>query len=380
MNQSLKLELTNIRHQIHHHAELSGCEKNTILLLTEKLNKLRHPPQLFPLDQNGLLARFSGSHEGPNILLRADIDALPIQESSEKSYASVTAGVAHLCGHDGHCSSLLGCAIQLSETPLVRGQVDLLFQPAEETGQGGPMMVRALKQLGVQYDAAFAYHNLPGYPLGQVVLRHQHFTAAVQSIAIQFKGRIAHAAEPEQGICPAYAIAQLLQLAERWSLNQPEKADFQLITPICVHMGETAYGTMPGDGEVHFTLRCWGNERMDLLAKKFQQQIEQIAHDQQLAVHYDWLDIFRSCENHTEAVDVLEQICHQFGQEVYHRPQPFKWGEDFGCFTEHFNGAMFGLGSGEQQPPLHHIDFDYPDELLVPAAKMFEHIARHYCG
>lgn len=327
-----------------------------------------------------MLARFSSDIAGPRILLRADMDALPIQEVSECFYQSENVGVAHLCGHDGHATSLLGCALALSENAIAMGEVTLLFQPAEETGQGGPAMIAELKRLELKFDAVYAYHNLPGYPLGKLVLRDDFFTAAVQSIAIKLHGQTAHAAEPEKGRCPAQAIGQLTALTQQWSLNQPDQPDFQLITPICIRMGEVAYGTMPGDGEVHFTLRCWGNERMDWLASQFEAQLKQIAQANQLDYSFEWRDVFRSCENQKDAVNVLESVAKYHKITPLYRSEPFKWGEDFGCFTQVFNGAMFGLGSGESQSALHQVDFDYPDALLPIASDFFTAIVRHHCG
>ncbi|CAG9001231.1 MAG: N-acetylcysteine deacetylase [Candidatus Celerinatantimonas neptuna] len=372
-------KLITIRHDLHKIAELSGSEFQTQTYIRNQLRLLPSPPTISTIADSGIIACFNSHIPGPSVLLRADMDALPIQELAQHCYVSMTPGVSHLCGHDGHTTSLLGVARLLSRKPISRGAVWLLFQPAEETGQGAQAVITELQQKNIKLDYVFAYHNLPGYPLGQLVIRENSFTAAVQSIAIQLHGQTAHAAEPESGNCPAWVIEKLINFAKQFSNNCIKYKAFRLITPICIKMGEPAYGTMPGNAEIHFTLRCFGNRSMDELSNQFIEYFSAICSEYQISFDYQWLDIFRACDNHQESVALLEMAGRRLEMSIMYPSEPFKWGEDFGCFTENFQGAMFGLGAGEGHSALHHVDYDYPDSLLLPSVKLFELLTRQIC-
>lgn len=290
-------------------------------------------------------------------------------------HCSVQPGVAHLCGHDGHSAVLLGVARLLARARPPRGRICLLFQPAEETGTGARAVLAAPRFAAIRPDAVFAFHNLPGYPLGQVVVREGAFTAAVKSLAIRLQGKPAHAAEPEHGINPALAIAELLQLADRLSDNRPERDDFALVTPIFARLGDKAYGTAAGYGEVHFTLRSWSQARMGELERWLLAGLTQVQSRYGLGSRHEWLEEFQACENDPQAVALLTTVARQAGLDVLVRDQPFKWGEDFGLFTQRFRGALFGIGAGEAHPALHHPDYDFPDALLGDAAQLFHRLA-----
>ncbi|MFM2479403.1 M20 family metallopeptidase [Celerinatantimonas sp. MCCC 1A17872] len=367
-------DLPSIRHQLHKIAELSGAEHKTREYLTQELAKLNaFTTQLLP---SGSLLCCMDSHQiGATLLLRADMDALPIQEHNQHDYCSQTPGVSHLCGHDGHATSLLGCAHLLAQTPISNGKVYLLFQSAEETGEGAPLALEDMRALGLKFDFAFAYHNIPAQPIGQIILKEQAMTAAVQSLNIQLTGRTAHAAEPESGICPANAIAQLIEFAQTLNCTDLSQRDFTLVTPICIQMGEPAYGTMPGDGRVDFTIRCWQNQQMKIVAKQLEKKLIEICSSEHLDYDFQWLESFTGCNNHPAAVEIIQRSANALNLDSIVPEHPFKWGEDFGSLIAHWPGALFGIGSGENLSPLHHVDYDYPDQLLPIAASMLAQIA-----
>ena len=200
---------------------------------------------------------------GPTILFRCELDALPIQEVNTFAHQSITDGTSHKCGHDGHMAIVAGLAPWLSQCTFRTGTVILLFQPAEETGKGAETVVDNPHFARFQPDYVFALHNIPGYPLHQLLWQPRQFSATVQSIAISLFGKESHAAEPENGINPAPAIAELIQAFGQ--LVQPDTLhpDFTLITPVHILMGQKQYGISAGYGELHLTLRTWGTDRMD---------------------------------------------------------------------------------------------------------------------
>ncbi|CAG9296208.1 M20 metallopeptidase family protein [Celerinatantimonas diazotrophica] len=370
----ISVDLTPIRHQLHKIAELSGAEHQTRDYLCQELAKLSaFTTQLLP--SGSILSCIDSHQPGAIVLLRADMDALPIQESNQHYYCSQTPGVSHLCGHDGHATSLLGCAHLLEQSPILNGKIYLLFQSAEETGEGGPQALKDMRALGLKFDFAFAYHNIPGAPLGQIICKEKAMTAAVQSLSVQFIGRTAHAAEPESGICPAAAIAQLVQFSQSLNCTDLTRQDFTLVTPICIQMGTPAYGTMPGEGRADFTIRCWQNQQMEIIAQQIEEKLSEICSAAHLNYRYQWLESFRGCDNHPAAVEIIKHSAHALNLHSIVPEHPFKWGEDFGSLIAYWPGALLGIGSGEQLSPLHHVDYDYPDELLPIAANMLAQIA-----
>jgi metal-dependent amidase/aminoacylase/carboxypeptidase family protein len=143
--------------------------------------------------------------------------------------------------------------------------VHLLFQPAEETGEGAKAMLNDPRFSAIKPDMAIALHNFPGYPLHSVVLKKGIITLAVSGLAMYLQGKSAHASQPEYGLHPALAVAEILKESDSCNLNNPTSENFQLVTPVCARVGSPAYGVAAGDGEVHFTSRCWDNTRLEKL-------------------------------------------------------------------------------------------------------------------
>jgi amidohydrolase len=364
------------RHLLHQHPEVSGRETATARRIAEWLAPL-HPDTLMQnLGGTGITACFDSGQPGPSILLRTELDALPIQETNDLPYRSRTDGVSHKCGHDGHMAILLLVAQYLSENRPQQGKVTLLFQPAEEDGSGA---VAVLNDPGFDvtaYDIAFALHNLPDYQLGKVVYREGPFTAAVKSLIIRLHGKTAHAAEPENGQNPALAIAELLQTADQLQEPDIHNEDFALLTPVYLTMGEKAYGVSAGYGEVHLTLRAWRQAHMEAISEQFLEATRSICQKYGLTCDHDWTDAFQTNRNHPEAIALLEEAIKNQDMEGHVRAVPLKWGEDFGAFLQQIDGAMFGLGAGEDQPALHNPDYDFPDVLIEKGARLFVELCR----
>ena len=365
-------ELQKIRRHLHQHPEVSNREQETKKYVKSHLEKLDNDG-LLEVGKTGLAVFFKGKEPGKKVLLRADMDALPIEEINEFEYKSRNPGVSHKCGHDGHTTIMLGVASNLSQNKPSRGEVCLIFQPAEENGTGARQILED-KNFDFKADKAIALHNLPGYPLHKIVCRKDTFTAAAKSVIFKLHGKTSHAAEPEKGINPGLAIAEILQLSESLSQKDFDYDDFRLITMVHLEMGEKAYGISAGYGEVHFTLRTWQNEVMEKLDKDLVEAVERICDKHKLKLEKEYLEIFHANENDEEAYEVIKKAASENGFKYEDRRTGFKWGEDFGLFTDRYNGAMFGIGSGENCPALHNPDYDYPDEITETGVKMFNKI------
>lgn len=371
MSEEIIQDAITLRRHLHKHPEISGQEKNTSEHLYNKLTECQ-PDELIRFDLYGLAAVYHGKKPGKTLLIRGDFDALPIEEVNKISYRSVNEGVSHMCGHDGHAAILYALARKLSITRPDRGKTILLFQPAEENGEGAKGMINdpAFKRLTP--DRAVALHNLPGFPLHSVVWRTGYFTAAANSIIITLRGKTSHAAEPEKGINPAVAMAEITQALA--ALNQPdtERKDFRIATPVFMYMGERSYGVSAGYGELHFTLRAWDNGVIRQFEEECEVEAGRIAGEHQLKVEIGWTQSFFANQNDKTLVDAVKRTAGHNSLELIERKIPFKWGEDFGIFTEKFSGAMFGLGAGENTPALHNPDYNFPDELIRTGLTMFE--------
>lgn len=363
--------LRQFRQVLHQNPELSGKEIRTQARLRSFLDQYALGANVQHVGKTGVLVLFEAEKPGPCILVRADMDALPIEETNQFGHRSRNPGVSHKCGHDGHTTILAGLALRLAREKITKGKVLLLFQPAEETGEGARAVLDDLVIQQHHPTMAFALHNIPGKPMHQVLLKTGTFTPAVHSLILKFKGKTSHAAEPDQGTNPAQAIAETIMAAGKTEQPDTEDPEFGLITPVYATLGSQDYGISAGYGEAHFTIRSWTNKRMQDLTNKFLKLCDEIARRHQLQMEKSFTAVFAANENDEKAVELIRSSAGSLGlsQEELHKPM--RWGEDFGLFTQLYPGAMFGLGSGENTPALHNPDYDFPDEIIVTGVEMF---------
>ncbi len=365
--------LIHIRHTLHQHPDLSGDERSTADRISSWLEPTAPDQLCRNIGGDGILAIY-GQDEDPLILFRAELDALPIQEENNLPHTSGTPGKAHLCGHDGHMTILMGLAYRWQEAPLKGVRMGLLFQPAEETGQGAAGMLADPIIAGLNPFRIFAYHNIPGAPLGQVLIKKGPMTSAVHSTVLRFTGQSSHAAEPHLAHSPNRAIAQLLLAAESMTQHDRTDPEFTVVTPVHTQIGGLAYGTTPGQGEIHFTLRAADNTRLATLQTLLTAFAAKLAGQDQLEVSHEILEPFPASINHAGSVKQVEIAANALGRELEWLKAPYGWGEDMGHFLSTWPGALIGLGSGVDQPPLHHPSFDFPDALIQPGVDLFFHL------
>ena len=367
-------ELIPLRKKLHQYPEVSGNETETAKRILNFLSNYSPNQLITNIGGNGILAIYKGKETGKTILFRCELDALPITEMNSFDYKSVHEGVSHKCGHDGHMAILCGLAKTLHENPLEKGTVMLLFQPSEEDGNGAKSVLNDSKFDAINPDFAFALHNLPGYKKHQIVLKEGTFTCAVNSMIIQLEGKTAHAGEPENGINPALAIAEIITFFNSKINTILASENYCLITPIHINMGEKAYGVSAGYGEVHFTMRSNSNKQMRVIEATLEQNVLEIAKKFNLKATIHWTQSFEANENNIEAVNYIRKAISELKLDTLEKELPFTFGEDFGLFTQKFKGAMLGLGSGENVPALHNPDFDFPDEIIETGVQLFHQI------
>ena len=376
-NLNYRLEsLIRFRKELHKNPELSGKEIETSKRIVSFLEQ--YPPDEIKtnIGGTGIIAVYEGAEEGKSILFRCELDALPIKETNLFEHKSVKNSISHKCGHDGHMAILCGLATELHHQRPEKGNVILLFQPAEENGSGAEKVANDDTFKNYKPDFVFALHNLPGFDKNQILVKDGTFSCAVKSMIIRLKGKIAHAAEPENGINPALAIASIIQQFDEKNQVDHSKPNFKILTTVYSSLGKKAYGVSAGKGEVHFTIRCQTNKEMEKLSNELEKMTEEIAKKTQVAYKIKWTETFQANENNSEANNIIKNASKILGLDVLDKDTPFSWGEDFGLFTQLYNGAMFGLGAGKETPALHHSDYDFPDEIISTGVKLFHQISK----
>jgi len=367
-------KVIKLRHELHRHPELSDNEYLTSERISNFLSHYNPSEIIRGIGGAGVACIFKGREEGPSVLFRCDLDALPIEEENDFDYKSTEKGVAHKCGHDGHMAIIAGLADLFSKKPPQKGQVVLLFQPSEENGQGAYRVVNDEKFKKIKVDFAFALHNLPGLPKGNVILREETFAAASKGMIIKLTGETSHAGEPENGNSPAIAMADIIKQLNDLPNQENTFDDFRLLTVIHARLGEIAFGTTPGYAEVMATLRTYTDEDMQKLTSLSESIVEKNAKESNLKFEISYTEEFPATVNDEKMVKLVEKAAKTANVESQYLDKPFRWSEDFAHFTQKFKGALFGLGSGVDHPQLHNSDYDFPDDIIENGVKTFYEI------
>ncbi|MEE2818287.1 MAG: amidohydrolase [Pseudomonadota bacterium] len=364
-------QLTGLRHALHQIPEVSGAEEKTAAYITTYLRAYAPDRLLTGLGGHGVAAVYDGAADGPTVMIRCELDGLPIEELSDQPYRSTHAGRGHLCGHDGHMTMVAALAEDLAAKRPARGRVVLMFQPAEETGKGAPAVVADPAFGEIAPDYAFSLHNLPGLAVGQIALCSGPANCASRGMRIRLSGRTSHAAAPQDGLSPAGAMAQLLPGLVALGGGTDLGPDYALVTLTHARLGEATFGIAPGEGEVWATLRTVNDTRMAQLIEEATALVGKVCAEQGLGHEITFDDVFEACTNNPEAVAVLQKACERVGLGVAMQDRPQRWSEDFGQFGKGAKAAMFWLGSGEDQPQLHNPDYDFPDAAIPVGAGLF---------
>lgn len=372
--------LIRLRRDLHRRPELAGAEHQTAVRIREELESL-HPDALVDgLGGHGVAVTIDGTGDGPTVLVRADMDALPVDESLPLEHASRNPGVAHKCGHDGHMAMAVGVARSFARIRPARGRLIVLFQPAEETGEGAAKVIADGAFEGLTPDVALAVHNLPGFDLGRVVIRSGPFACASRGLVVELTGATSHAAEPEHGRSPALGVAQIIEgwTAARQLFTALDEG--ALATVIHAAVGRPAFGTSPGDGCVMATLRAASDQVVRDLEARLRRIAERIADAWELSSRFSIREPFPATVNEAGVVGVVVDTASSLNFSVSEITRPFAWSEDFGHFGAVCPSALIGLGSGVDMPALHHPAYDFPDRLIPTGVALLEAGVRHWLG
>lgn len=368
----LDQSLRQLRHELHAHPELSHQEYQTTARLKNRLAHSGIRLLDYPL-KTGLVAQIDGQHSGPLVILRADIDALPVQEESDVNFASQTQGVMHACGHDFHASALFGAGLLLKEkTDELHGSVRLLFQPAEETGLGAPDIIKA----GVLDDASaiFGLHNDPNLPVGTLATKEGILTASVDRFEIIINAKGSHAARPHEGNDPVIIIGQIINAVQSIISRNVPSENNAIVSITHVKCGNT-WNVIADSAYLEGTVRTLNNEVRTLIEARLRQIITGIAITFDADIELKWHPGPPSVTNTAAWTDLALSVATKLCYQTRIIEKPWLGGEDFAFYQEKIPGAFVLVGSGGPYA-LHHPKFQINDDALLPAAKYLAEIAR----
>lgn len=363
MNKDNLQKIILLRHKLHSIAELSNEEHET---KEELMHFMTKNTDFEVVDQGAWFYCIKKSDSGDSpIAFRADFDALPIDETISLPYASKQAGVSHKCGHDGHSAVLAGLGLELTGKSVKRTVV-LIFQHAEEIGQGGKVCAELIPELHI--SEIYAFHNLSGYPEGSIVYRSDLTQPASEGLTIRFTGAKSHASNPEQGRNPSFAIADLVFFI-RECLHE-EHEGMLLCTIVNISAGTKDFGISAGDGELSLTLRAENEAEMAALEKQLLEKAHELASRDGLTVSKEISDVFPETRNDNNALSKVLHSAEQLHFKTKEMHDLWRASEDFGWYQKKCSGAIFYIGNGENYPSLHTAAYDFNDIILGTAVDM----------
>ncbi len=367
--------LIAIRHDLHENPELCFAEHRTSAIVAHELNRLGFNVTT-GIAGTGVVGTLTAGQGNRAIAVRADMDALPISETTGLPYASRIHGKMHACGHDGHTTMLLGLARYLAETKAFSGTVHLIFQPAEEDISGARRMIDEGLFKRFPVDQVFALHNMPGTPLGQVILRPGAITAAVDIINITVKGIAGHGALPHLAADPIVAAAALIMALQTAISRNNDALDPAVLTVGSIHAGQLATA-IPESVELKCGLRTTATASREKLLARIVEITNGTASAHGCTAQFDYGDciVYPVGINDSTATTLVRDVAIATGQkpEDIDLRGPIMFSEDFAFMLQEVPGCFFGIGNGPSKS-LHDPGYDFNDGLLQKGTEFFARI------
>lgn len=369
-------EAISIRRQIHAHPELGFEEIATSELVAKLLAEWGY--EVARIAGTGVIATLRNG-EGRSLGIRADMDALPIEEATGLSYRSTVPGKMHACGHDGHTAMLLAAARHLAQSRGFSGALHLIFQPAEE-GLGG-----AARLLGeglferFPCDAVFAMHNVPGQPVGTFGFRSGAFMASADTVTIRIIGHGGHGAVPHKAVDPVVVCSAVVMALQTVVSRNVDPQDAAVITVGSIHSG-TASNIIPDAAEMSVTVRSLSPE----VRREVEARICGLVHAQAESFGARAVINYERCHpvliNHPVETEFAQDVARQWlGPEAsILNAHPIMASEDFAFMLERCPGSYINIGNGEASHPLHNPSYDFNDEVLAIGATYWVKLAERF--
>jgi len=360
----LASEVAEWRQDMHAHPELGFETQRSAALVAERLRDFGCDEVVEGIGKTGVVALINGARgTGPTIGLRADMDALPIQETSGVSHASRTEGKMHGCGHDGHTAMLLGAAKIMAGTRNFKGTVALIFQPAEEIAQGATAMIG--DDLFERFDISEVYgmHNRPGLEIGEFVIRQGPYFASVDTFEIKVSGKGGHAARPNSCMDPivaASAIVGALQTIVSRNVNPVENL---VLTVTSFRSSSDAFNVIPDNVVLRGTVRSFDPQVRKMAETRLRKIVADGAEMFGAKAAVDWFDGCPAMVNSEEATNYATMAASRVAGQAPGPAPLVMGGEDFAFMLDERPGAYIQIGNGDTAE-VHHPNYDFNDEAI----------------
>jgi hippurate hydrolase len=378
-------ELQQIRRDLHAHPELCYEEVRTSDVVAAKLTEWGIPV-VRGLGLTGVVGIIKNGTSGRAIGLRADMDALPMQEINTFAHASRHEGKMHACGHDGHTAMLLGAAHHLAQHRDFDGTVYLIFQPAEEGGAGARRMIEDGLFERFPMEAVYGMHNWPGMPAGAFGVCEGPMMASSNEFHVTIRGKGAHAAQPHKGVDPIMVAVQIAQAWQTIITRNKSPLDTAVLSITQIHAG-SATNVIPDDAKMVGTVRTFTTEVLDLVEQRMRVLAENIAAGFDAEVDFAFKRNYPPLVNHAKetrfAVDVMKAVAG--ADKVDDQVEPTMGAEDFAFFLQEKPGCYIFLGNGDGDHRdgghglgpcvLHNGSYDFNDKLLPIGASFWVRLA-----
>ena len=367
-------ELVSWRHEIHAHPELGFDEHTTAEFVAEKLQSFGIEVSR-GIGKTGLVGVLRQGNETRSIGLRADMDALPIHEQNTFTHRSTKEGCMHACGHDGHTIMLLAAARHLAETRNFRGQVNFIFQPAEEGIGGARAMIEDRLFEQFPCDSLYAMHNGPGLAVGKFITSPGIRTAAGAFFDIQITGKGGHGAHPDKTVDPVVIAAELVVALQTVVSRSVPPSETAVLSVTQMHAGD-AYNVIPGSAKLSGTVRTLSLKLLSKIETRMATLAEGISLAHGGEAQLDFRTIFHPVINDESATGLAAEVCDVMvgAENVIREAPPSTGSEDFSFMSEQVPGCYVILGNGRDSAPLHNHHYDFNDDALVYGASFFTRI------
>jgi hippurate hydrolase len=370
-----------LRCDLHAHPELRFEEYRTADVVARELETLGYTVSR-GLGGTGVVASLTGANPDRGIVLRADLDALPIREANDFAHASCTDGIMHACGHDGHTVMLLGAAQVLKALPQLPGTVHFVFQPGEEGGAGARKMIDEGLFEQFPTEAVFGMHNWPGLPAGHFGLRIGPIMAAGSRFKITVKGRGAHAAQPHLGLDPIPLACSIVLQCQTIAARHKDPVDPAVIS-VCMFQAGDTDNVIPDSAQLRGTIRTLSSALQQKLQRDIQTMCEGLAGAYGAQVEVTFFQYYPATINTPAETALCEAVVREtFGGERLHSGiAPNMTSEDFGFMLEERPGAYVLIGNapmGTAAPGLHHPKYDFNDDIIPAGVRYWVALAQRY--
>lgn len=364
------IKIKELRKKLHSIPEKSECEIQTSKLIEQELKAL-NPHKIVKFDNNnGIAACFINNENQDTIVLRCELDGVEIQENNNISYISKHNGFSHACGHDGHMAIVIGVGKIFSRLKLNKNLI-LLFQPAEENGNGALSVLKSKNFKFSQNSIFIGFHNVPGFNKGTILLKNDLFCPGSCGVKISLQGKTTHASTPDKGISPVFYIQRFLSQVYSY------KKEHQMITVPYINAGTPGFGILSANGEINITLRSFSKNGVDELIEFINQLAKKIFKDK-IACNIELSDTFPEVINPNKYNLIIEKSLKEINSEYIYLEKPMPWSEDFGVYQKNCQGIFMGIGSGISTPGLHSNNYDFPDDIIEPGIKILQSIIKNF--